>query len=321
VRVLIRLSACFAIISLVFYGNAAWSQTRGTIKVVVPFPAGGTATILARLLAEQIGRMQGATVMVENRPGAGGIIGAEAVAHAAPDERTLLIHASTFLTNPYLQKVNYDPLTSFEPICNLARQPSLFLVNGKSPYRRLADLVDVARNKPGQLTLAAVGPASPFSIAFNVFKRSANVDMTFVPFPGGAPVISTLLGEHVTSAIALLGEAAEQLDSGRLRALATGSQERIKSLPQVPTLVEAGYQAIDMDNWNGVTAPAKTPKETLAQLASLFTAALQAPDMKSKLVAQGLYPVGMCGAEYAAFLRKSYDEFGRIIREENMRRE
>src|SRR5262245_34438943 len=147
-------------------GCAAWSQSTHTIKVVVPYPAGGFADILARILADQVGRAREATVMIENRPGAGSVIGTEAVSRAAPDGKTLLLTGNPFVISPHLRTLAYDPLTSFAPICSVARVPTIFAVVSTSPYRTFGDLLSAARLKPGQLTLASVGPASATQIAF-----------------------------------------------------------------------------------------------------------------------------------------------------------
>jgi tripartite-type tricarboxylate transporter receptor subunit TctC len=312
-------AAAIAAILFTLSGHGAWSQTARTIKVVVPFSPGGLVDFVARVLAEQVGRAQGQTVLIENRPGAGGAIGAEAVSRAAPDGNTLLMAFPDLLIASHLRKLNYDPLTSFEPICNLVSYPTAIAVNSASPYRTLADLVDAARAKPGELALASIGPATAYQIAFEMLKRAAKVDMTFIPYPGGAPALNALLGEHVTSLFLSYSTMAEQLKAGKLRALATWSRTRIESLPDVPTVAESGYKDYEMDEWNGVLAPARTPKNAVSQLTDRFTAALQVPEVKRKLVAQGLYPVGMCGADFGALLRKQYEDFGRVIRETNIK--
>ena len=213
------------------------------------------------------------------------------------------------------------PLTSFEPICYLVSVPTVVVVNGTSPYRTLADLLNAARAKPGDLTLASFGPATMFQLAFESLKRAAKVDMSFVPYPGSAPAVNALLGEHVSSALTSYSIVAEQLNTGRLRALATGSRTRIEPLPEVPTVAESGYTDYEVDNWLGVLAPAKTPKQAVSQLAGWFTAAMQVPEVKAKLAAQGLFPVGICGTDFAALLRRQYENFGRVIREANIRAE
>jgi tripartite-type tricarboxylate transporter receptor subunit TctC len=318
---LVGVAIALAVIPIVLSGQNAWPQTTRTIKIVVPVPAGGGNDILARLLGEQISRMQGTTIVIENRPGAGSAIGSEAVSRAPPDGNTLLINAANMLIAPHLRKVNYDPLTSFEPICYLAAVPNLVVVNSASPFRTLSDLLNAARVRPGELTLAAVGPGSDAQIAVEKLKRAADVNITFIPYPGSAPAVNALLGEHVTSAIAAYASVAEQMKSGKLRALATTTRARIEALPDVPTVAESGYKDYEVEVWFGLFAPAGTPNATVSQLADLFIAAIQAPEVKSKLVAQGLYPVGMCGANFAALLRKQYDDFGRVIREANIRAE
>jgi tripartite-type tricarboxylate transporter receptor subunit TctC len=310
-----------AIMLMSLSGYDSWAQATKTIKIVVPAPPGGAGDILARLLGEQIGRAEGQTILIENRSGAGATIGAEAVSHAAPDGNTLLMAATDLLVSPHVRKVNYDLLASFEPICALVNVPFVIVVNGASPYRTLADLLDAARAKPGDLTLAGFGPATASQIAFESLKRASKVDMTFVPYPGNGPAVNALLGEHVTSMLASYATVAEQLNAGKLRALATESRTRIEPLPEVPTVAESGYKDYDVDYWLGILAPAKTPKGTVSQLAGWFTAALQVPETKRKLVAQGLFPVGMCGADFDALLRKQYDEFGRVIRAANIKAE
>jgi tripartite-type tricarboxylate transporter receptor subunit TctC len=283
---------------LILSSHVAWPQTRGTIKIVVPVQPGGGTDILARLLAEQIGRTNAQSMVIENRPGANNIIGTEAVSRAAPDGNTLLLMAGgTFVINPHLRKLNCDPLTSFEPICYLVRLPAVIVVNSASPYRTLGDLFNAARTKPGDLTLASAGTASAFRIAFEKLKRAADVDMTFVPYPGSAPAITALLGEHVTSGISEYPAAIEQLKAGSLRALATLSRSRIELLPDVPTVAESVYKDYEQEFWYGLVAPAKTPKDTVSQLAGWFAAAMQA--IKSKLVDQGFLPVGTCGSDFA----------------------
>jgi tripartite-type tricarboxylate transporter receptor subunit TctC len=299
----------------------AWSQTTRPIKNIVPVPAGSTQDILARLLADEIGRTQGATMVTENRPGAGTAIAAEAASHALPDGSTLLSNAPPFLINPQLRKAAYDPLTGFEPICYLARSPTVIVVNSASPYRTLADLLNAARANPGELTLAGIGPASAIQIAFEALKRAAKSDMTFIPYPGTTPAVNALLGAHVTSVFGNYGDVAAQMKAGKLRALAAASSMRIDSLPDLPTIAESGYPEYEADIWYGLVAPAKTPKESISKLAGWIAAALRVPEIKDKLAIQGLYPVGLCGADFGAFMRKQYIEYGRVIQEANIKEE
>jgi tripartite-type tricarboxylate transporter receptor subunit TctC len=302
-------------------GRSAWSQTARTIKIIVPLAPGGGSDILARLMADRIGHAQSPTIVVENRAGAGSVIGTEAVSRAAPDGNTLLINTPNLIIGPYVRKLNYDALKSFEPICHLVSSPALIVVNSASPYRVLADLINAARASPGVLTLASVGPATTLHIAAEKLRRTANFDMIYVPYGGSGPAVTALLGEHVTAVLAEYPAVAEQLKAGKLRAIATASRTRIDALPEVPTVAESGYKDYEVDLWWGVFAPAKTPKEAVSQLAEWFTAALQAPEIKTKLAAVGFYPAGVCGADFAAYLAKQSDEYGRVIREANIKAE
>ena len=301
--------------------NGAWAQAGRTIKLIVPYQPGGGNDILARLLAEHIGRTQGPSVVIENRAGGGSVIGTEAVARAAPDGNTLLLSTADVVITPHLRKLSYDPLTAFEPVCYLVDFPLLLVVNGASPFRTLADLLAAARAKPNTLTLAANGPATAYHIAFETFKRVAKIDMIFVPYAGTAPAVTALLGEHVTAFLGSYPAVIEQVSAGKLRALATPSRQRIELLPDLPTVAESGFPDYEAVNWIGVLAPAKTPRDLLAQLADWMKAAVEAPDVRAKLSPQGLFPAAACGADFAAILRRQYDAYGRAIREAGLRAE
>lgn len=286
-----------------------------TIKIIDPFAPGAPTTAVARLLADQIARTHGSTIVIENRAGAGSAIGTESVSRADPDGNTLLITSPVIVINSQLRKLNYDPLTSFVPICLLVSSPNVIAVNDASPYRTFADLLGAARAKPGQITLASVGPASANHIAFEMLKRAANVDITFVPYSGAAQAVNAVLGQHVTAFFGIYPNVVAQLNAGKLRALATASRTRVASMPDVPTVAESGYKDFEADLWLGLFAPARTPQGTVTQLADWFAAALHEPEVRSKLVTQGLYPVGTCGADFGDFVRRQYDEYGRAIRE------
>jgi len=313
-RALAALVLCAAAIS-----PQAHAQTSRTVKIIVPSTAGGGADVLARMLADQIGKAQGQTIVVENRPGAGNTIGTEAVARAAPDGNTLLITTPEFVINPHLRKLSYDPLTSFAPICTLARSPQLMLVNPATPYKSLADLLDAARQKPGELTVASAGPASSPHVGIERIKHDAKVSFTYVPYQGSGPALNALLGQHVTAAMASYPNVTGQIRSGQLRAIAVASLARVDDLPDVPTVQESGFKDFDLDIWFGVVAPAGTPQDALTQLTAWFKDALRDPEIVSKLKAQGLFAVGACGDDSAAFNRRQFDEYGRGIREANIK--
>ena len=193
------------------------------------------------------------------------------------------------------------------------------VVNAASPYRTLAELLEGARSKPGVLTMGSVGPGSTFQLGFIKLIQTAGVDMTYVPYPGSAPAVTDVLGEHVTSVMAGIAVVSGQIGAGKLRAIAAATAQRISDLPDVPTFAEAGFKDIEIDNWFGVVAPAKTPKGALDELGRWFVAALSAPGVRERLVPQGLYPIGMCGDQFAALVRARYDEYGRLVRAANIK--
>ncbi|MCX7311796.1 MAG: tripartite tricarboxylate transporter substrate binding protein [Alphaproteobacteria bacterium] len=310
-----RAAALAFAFALLAFAPPAQAQSARTIKVIVPSTAGGGADTLARLLGDQVARKQGQTVVIENRPGAGNTIGTEFVARAAPDGNTVLVTTPEFVINAHLRKLNYDPLTSFEPICYLVKSPQLIVVHPSSPYRTLTDFLNAARAKPGELTIASAGPASSPHIAIEAIKHASGADISFVPYQGSTPAVNALLGGHITAAMASYPNLAELMTSGKLRAIATASATRIAPMSDVPTVAESGFKDFEADIWFGLVAPAKTPGDVLTQLAEWFTAALKDPEVAPKLAAQGLFPVGACGTALSAFTTKQYQDYGRAIRD------
>ncbi|QPF90485.1 Bug family tripartite tricarboxylate transporter substrate binding protein [Bradyrhizobium commune] len=302
-----------------FAGPTARAQT---VRIVVPFPPGGGADTLARLVAEQIGRANGLTTVVENHAGAGTAIATDAVSRAVPDGKTLLLVANSFVINPALKALNYDPLTSFEPVCLLTQSPNVIAVNSTSPYRSLPDLVSAARARPAELTMAFQGPGTSQHVGFEKLKRAANIEMIEVPFTGAAPAVTALLGGHVTSVFANYPSAMEQIRSGQLRALAIASRMRASSAPDIPTIAELGFADYEEENvWFGIVVPARTAQDRIAQLETWLRAVMQAPDMEARLAALELHPAVLCGADFATFLHRQRDEYQRIVRDSRMRAE
>jgi tripartite-type tricarboxylate transporter receptor subunit TctC len=256
--------------------------------------------------------------VVENRPGAGTVIGTEAVARAAPDGETVLLTNPAFLINPHLKKGSYDPLTSFDPVCNMVNFSLVFVVPANSPLKSMADMFAMAKDKPGSVTVGSAGTGNPTHIGFEVLKKATGLDMTYVPFAGAAPAVNAVLGGHITAVYSDYGTISGQLKSGALRPIAVGSKARFAGLPDVPTIPELGYTDYEAESWNGVLAPAKTPKDTLARLTDWFSAAGNSAGVKDKLGALGLGPSVLCGPDYAASLKRQYERFGTAIRASNI---
>ena len=297
---------------------AARSQASRTIRVILPFPPGGPADVMARVLTQQIGASGGPPMVVESHPGAGSEIGTEYVSRAAPDGNTLLVISPSFVVLPHVRKLNYDPLTDFVPICEMATFPPLIVVNSDSPYRTLGDFIAAARARPGALTYGTIGPDTASQVAFEMLEQAAKVDITFVPFTGYTPAIQALLAHQVMVAQADLTTLQGQLQTGALRALATTAAARAPVLPNVPTVIESGYKDVEAEFYVGVVAPAKTPRATISQTIRWFSSAIKAPKIKAKFASLGFIPGGQCGADFAAIIRNDYDNYGRTIREAHL---
>jgi tripartite-type tricarboxylate transporter receptor subunit TctC len=314
-------AAAVAAVAICFVAvTAAWPQSARAIKIIVPYPPGGGADALARVVANTIGNMAGPTMVVENRPGAGTVIGSEDVVRAPADGNTLLITNNSSLLVPHLRQLDFDPLSSLEPICSVATTPTVIIVNSTSPYRTLDDLLGAARAKPGDLTYGAA-PGAVSHVSFEMLLHPANIRMTLVPFSGTPPQVNAVLAGQVDAAFVDYPAAAGLLQAGQLRALATGSRARIDWLPDVPTVSESGFKDYEMELWYGYFAPARTPPQIISRLAQWFTKAVQVPDLRSRLMTQGMKPAGLCGAEFASYLRKQFDDYGRIITEANIKAE
>jgi len=294
------------------------SQADRNIRLILPFPPGGPADVMARVMAQQIGASGGPSMVVESRPGAGSEIGTEYVSRAAADGNTLLIMSPSFVVLPHVRKLNYDPLTDFVPICELATFPPLIVVNGDSPYHTLNDFIDAARARPSALTYGTVGPDTASQIAFEMLEQAAKVDITFVPFTGYTPAIQALLAHQVTAAQADLATLQGQLQTGTLRALATTAAARVPVLPNVPTVIESGYKDVEAEFYIGVVAPAKTPRATISQTIRWFSDAIRVPEIKAKFASLGFVPGGQCGGDFGAIIRKDYGNYGRTIREAHL---
>jgi tripartite-type tricarboxylate transporter receptor subunit TctC len=299
----------------------AWSQPSRTIKVVVPFPPGGGVDILARIVADHISRSQKVTLVIENRPGAGTLIATEAVARAPADGNTILFVANSFIINPALRKISYDPLTTFVPACLLTRSPNVIAVNPSSPYQTLTDYLNDARAKRGQLQMAFQGPATSQHIATEKLKRAANIELINVPFPGAAPAVNALSGGHITALFVNYPSIAGQVTTGKARVLASGTRSRLEMHPNVPTIAEVVGTNYEEDVWIGAAMPAKTPASSVNQISDWMRDALSAQDVRSKLTAQGLDAAGTCGAEFGGFLREQLTEYTRVIADAKIREE
>jgi tripartite-type tricarboxylate transporter receptor subunit TctC len=320
-RIAIVAIIALAITSLLALGGApAWSQAGQSVRLIVPYPPGGGIDVLARILADEIGRTQGQSIVIENRPGAGTEIGTEVVARATPDGRTLLFNNNAIVILPHVRKVNYDLRTDLVGVCSAASTPTVMVVNASSPYRSLQDIVAAARAKPGELTYGSA-PAGLMNVAFEMLAHQGGFKTTFVPFGGTPPALNAVLGEHITIGFVDYPAAAGHIQSGKLRAVAVGSRARIPELPDVPTIAESGFKGYEIEVWYALFAPAKTPGDVTSRVAGWFKEAALSPAIRGKLTAQGFNPSGQCGADFAAYLKSEDEKFGQAVRDANIKQQ
>ena len=270
---------------------AARAQGR-PIRLVVPFTPGGSTDILARALAPKLATALGQNVIVDNKPGAGGSLGAAEVANAAPDGQTLLMgHIGTLAVNVSLYpKLPYDPVKSFAPVAWVARVPNVLVVNAASGIGSLKELVARAKARPGQMSYSSGGNGSAAHIAFEYFKLRAGIFMAHIPYRGTAPSVTDLLSGQVDATFTGTPAVLPHIRSGKLRALAVSSPARIAALPEVPTVAESGFPGFEADQWYGIVAPAGTPPAVVARLNAEIHKALALPDVAQQLAAEGAVP-------------------------------
>jgi tripartite-type tricarboxylate transporter receptor subunit TctC len=315
-RLFVLAAAGFAAV-LVALSGPALAQSK-QLKIIVPYTPGSGPDIISRILGEQIGKAGGPTVLVENRPGGGTVIGTEAAARSEPDGNTVLLVANGFVVNAAQKKGNYT-LASFEPVCYLASTPMPLVVQASSPWKTVQDLVDHAKANPGKVTFASGGPNTSLHVAIEVLKLATKIDTNYVPYGGSGPAINALVGGHVQAVWADYPTVVSHIKGGTLRALATTSSKRIDELPGVPTLTETGITKYEAEIFYGLVAPAKTPADALKRVSDLFSAAMNAPDVQAKLPQQGLFKVNSCGAPFGEFLRNITADYERVTQAAGMK--
>ncbi len=293
---------------------ARWTPDK-PIRLVVPFVAGGSTDVTARLVGSALGERLGQTVVIDNRGGAGGNIGAEVVARAEPDGYTLLMAtSSTNATNAALyRKLAFNPVRDFTPISQIAFIPNLLVVNPEVPANSLAELVAYAKSKPGQLNYGSGGAGSSLHLAAALFAHRAGIEMVHVPYRGGAPVAADLVAGKIQVSFSPLVEVLQQVRAGKLRALGVTTARRSALLPDVPTISEVipGYEVA---LWNGIMGPAGMPAPAVARLASEIAAIVGSPEMRARLGEQGSDPVGSTPQEFAAFVAAEQPKWAELVR-------
>src|SRR5688500_12995953 len=303
---------------LTFVSPAAHAQAYPSkpIRFVVPYPAGGPLDTIARLLGAKVAESVKQPVVVDNKPGAGGNIGADIVAKSPADGYTILMGAvATHAINPTLYKsIPYDPIKDFAPITQVATTPNVLVVNPSVPAASVRDFIAHAKANPGKLSFGSGSIGSAGHLAGELFKATAGVDMVHVPYKGAAPAMQDLIGGQINLMFDNLASALTQVKAGKIKALAVTTSKRSPFAPDLPTIAESGLPGFDISTWFGVFAPAGTPREALDRLHAEFAKALAAPDMREKMVNMGAEPVGNRPEEFAAFVRAEAEKYAQVIK-------
>ena len=315
-------ASAWAAAALLALPAAAQTYPAKPVRLVVPFPPGGGTDLVGRTLAQRLTETLGQTVIVDNRAGAGGVIGAEHVARAPADGYTLLMGTPGPLTiNPNLRKVPYDPERDFAPISAATVSPFVLVVHPSVPARSVKALVAIARAKPGVLNYSTSGQGSVAHLAGAQLEALAGIEFTLVPFKGSNPSLTALIAGEVDLTMENQPVVLPHIRAGKMRGLAVGTVQRSGLLPELPTMREAGVAGYEMSTSFGVLAPAGTPQAVIARLSREFAAALKSPEMRERLAKQGLEAVGSTPQAYAGELREERARYARLIKEAGIRLE
>ena len=306
---------CIAIAVALLAGHSAAAQTYPTkqIELVVPFVAGGTTDNIARMLAQRFSERWGETVIVSNRPGGGSTIGTTVVAKAPADGHTLLVTTIGFATTAGLQKPPYDPIKDFAPITELASIPLVLVVHPSVPATNLREFIAVA--KGGGLDYATSGSGTSTHLAAEMFNGMAGVKLVHVPFKGNAEGINAILGGHVKVYFALVPAVLQHIRAGTLRAIAVTTEQRLATLPEVPTIAESGFPGFEITSWQGLMAPAGTPKEVVAKINGEAVALITSPEVRQRIAHEGADPLGSTPEQFAAKVKSEVVKWGKVMRD------
>ena len=299
---------------------AAQPWPTGPVRIVVPFPAGGGVDTTGRLIGQRLADALGKPFVIDNRPGANGMIGSEIVAKSPKDGYTLMVNGANFVTTPSLySKVTYDPIRDYDPISLLSLAPNVLVVHPSLPAKSVKELIALAKARPGQVNFAGSGSGSTPHLAAELFNTLANVKMVHVPYRGTGPAIVGLMSGEASVMFMPTTNAVQLVKAGKLRGLAVTSSTRLSVLPQLPTVAESGLKGYESSQWYGMLAPAGTPAEILNVLNAHLVKIMQAPDMKQRMTDSGNVAVGSTRDAFAAHLKTEFDKWAKVIRQSGAR--
>jgi len=319
----IRRALLAAALAVCAAGALAQPYPSKPIRLIVPFTPGGSTDILARAIGQKLAEALAQQVIIENRPGAGGAIGAEAAARAAPDGYTLLMgHIGTLAVNPSLYpKLGYDPVKSFAPVALVAKVTNVLVVNPAVPAQTVQELVKLAHAEPGRLRYGSGGNGSAAHLATEYFKLRTRTDIVHVPYKGTGPAVTDLLGGQIELMMTGAPAVMSHVKAGKMRALAISSAQRIESLPELPTIAEAGVPGFEAIQWYGVVAPAGTPEAVIARLNAEINRALATPELKARLVAEGAEAAPTTPQAFGAFIAAEIERWRPVIQKAGLKAE
>ncbi len=307
-------AVCVAVLGLAAAGAAAQNYPAKPVRVIVPFPAGGGIDFVARALSPKLAEYTGQSFIVDNRAGASGTIGTEAVAKAAPDGYTLLATFSSHTQNASLYaKLGYDTVHDFAPVTQIATVPTILVVNPALPVNTVKDLIALGKKRPSEILYASIGNGTPPHLSAELFDSMAGIKMTHVPYKGAAPSMVSLLSGETQLTFTTVLVALPHVKSGRLRALGVASLKRAAVMPDVPTIDEAGVRGYESIAWYGLFAPAKTPAAIVEQLHRETVRALQSPDFRGNLTNQGAEPVGNTGEQFNTIIKDEIEKWRKLV--------
>ena len=314
-NIVLRACAALAVVLLPLIA-AAQAYPDKPIRVIVPVPAGGTPDVVARTVAPGLSSLLGQQLVIDNRGGAGGLIGVELAARAIPDGYTLLFSSPGALTIlPHLkQQVPYDTLRDFAPISLVSIGPFLLITHPSVPVKTVKELIALAKAEPGKLNYASAGNGVANHLAMELFKSMAGVNITHVPYKGAPQAVTDLIGGNVDVMFNSIAPVLPQIKAGRLRLLGIASAKRSPQLPDTPTISEAGVPGFEAVNWFGLFAPAKTPQPIIARLNAAVVKVVRAPETRMQFEIQGTDPVASSPAEFAVFIRQDLEKYAKIVK-------
>jgi tripartite-type tricarboxylate transporter receptor subunit TctC len=301
-------------VSALAFSATAFAWPDKPIRVVVPWPAGGPSDNLARIVTGRLGEQLGQTIVVDNRVGASGVIGAEFVAKAPADGYTLLWVISNHTTNHLMFKVNYDPIKDFAPVSMVAKTSYMLVVNAANPATTLKAFVDSVKAQPGKVSYASAGNGTLQHLGMETFKGVAGLDMVHIPYKGSAPAIADLLGGQVPVTFEATSAIAATIRSGRVRPLGVASLKRLALFPDLPTIAESGYPGFEIVGFTGAVAPAGTPPDVIAKLNAEINKAIASPETRDRMVTLGVEPAGTSAADFGSYIQAQIPRYAKILK-------